>query len=96
MFRLRARYAVRRDDGIAMLFVIAMGLVITAFVVAMFSTVLQSSATARVHRNVTSAQGAAEAALSDVVLKLGQNDVTSGQPNWSVLPGSCTQASPCG
>lgn len=94
MFRLRARYAVRRDDGVAMLFVIAIGLVITAFVVAMFSTVLQSSATARIHRNVTSAEGAAEAALSDVVLKLGQNDTTTGQPNWSVLATACaTQTS---
>ena len=94
MIRLRARYALRRDDGVAMLFVIAIGLVITAFVVAMFSTVLQASTTGRVHRNVTSAQGAAEAALSDVVLKLGQNDPTSGQSNWGVLPTKCpTQTS---
>ena len=81
MIRLRARYARRSDDGVAMLFVIAIGMVVTALVIAMFSSVLQTSATARTQRNITSAQAAAEAGINDAVFKLSQ--YTNGVSNWS-------------
>ena len=71
MIRLRVRYARRPDDGVAMLFVIAMGLIVTALIVAMLSTVLQAQTTTRQHRNITSAQGAAEAGIDDAVYQLG-------------------------
>jgi len=64
-----------------MLFVIAIGLVVTGLVVAMFATVLQTQSSARTQRNITSAEAAAEAGINDAVFKLGQ--YTSGVSNWS-------------
>ena len=81
MISLRLRYSRQKDDGIAMLFVIAMGLIVTAMIVAMLSTVMQTQRTTRQHRNITSAQGAAEAGLDDAVYQLGLT--TNGVPNWS-------------
>jgi hypothetical protein len=69
------------DDGVAMLFVIAIGLVVTGLVVAMFATVLQTQSSARTQRNITSAQAAAEAGINDAVFKLGQ--YTGTVSNWS-------------
>ena len=82
MIRLRAHFARRSDDGVAMLFVIAVALVVTALVIAMFSAVMQTSATARTQRNITSAQAAAEAGVNDAVFNLSQ--YTNGVSNWAL------------
>lgn len=88
MIRLRVRYARRRDDGVAMLFVIAIGLVVSGFMVAMLASVLQTQKTTRLHRNVTSALGAAEAGLDDMIYKLGQTTGTPPTANWATYPTS--------
>jgi hypothetical protein len=82
VIRLRARYARRSDDGVAMLFVIAISLVVTGLVIAMFSTVLQTSKTAKTQRNITSAQAAAEAGVNDAVFNLSQ--IANGVSNWTL------------
>jgi hypothetical protein len=90
VIRLRAHFSRRRDDGIAMLFVIAIGLIVTALIVAMFSSILQTQQTTRQHRNITSAQAAAEAGLDDTVYQLGLTGA-NGQPNWTNFgPGGST------
>ncbi len=93
MIRLRARYNRRPDDGVAMLFVIGIGLVVSLFIVAMLATVLQNQTTTRVHRNITSAQSAAEAGLGDAIYKLAQYN-GSGNTNWSTLPAQWTKTNP--
>jgi hypothetical protein len=93
MNRLRSRAQGRPDSGLAMLFVIAIGLVIFILVGAMLASVAQTQKTTRKQRNITSAQGAAEAGLNDAVFQLGQYNA-AGQSNWSTLPSSWTKASP--
>ena len=95
MMSLLLRSRRRSDDGVAMLFVIAIGLVVTGVVVAMFATVLQTQSSARTQRNITSAEAAAEAGINDAVFKLGQ--YTSGVSNWSKYTSGAskwTQTSP--
>jgi Tfp pilus assembly protein PilX len=84
VIRLRLRHSLRHDEGVAMLFVIAIGFVVTILAVAMLSSVLQNQRTTRLHRNVTSAQAAAEAGLDDAVYQLGQFN-SSGVSNWTAL-----------
>jgi hypothetical protein len=86
VIRLRMRQSLRNDEGVAMLFVIAIGLVVAGFVVAMLSSTLQAQTTTRVHRNVTSALGAAEAGLDEMVYQLGM--VNGANTNWSTFPAS--------
>lgn len=88
------RRALRGDEGVAMIFVIAVGLVVSILVVAMFGSVLQNSTNSRSHRNVTSAQAAAEAGISDAFFKLSQNDPGTGKTYWSEFAG-CPQSLPC-
>lgn len=95
MIRQRMRSTATGDQGVAMIFVIAIGLFVTILVVAMFGNVLQNSTNSRQHRNVTSAEGAAEAGISDIFFKLSQNDPSSGQTYWSELPTQCPQSNPC-
>lgn len=82
MIRLRLRDSLRRDEGVAMIFVIAIGFVVALLAAAMFASVLQNQRTTRLHRNITSAQAAAEAALDDAVYQLGLGS------QWKTLPGS--------
>jgi hypothetical protein len=79
----------RSDEGIAMLFVIAIGLVVTGLIVAMFATVLQTQSSARTQRNITSAEAAAEAGINDAVFKLGQ--YTAGVSNWTKYTSGASQ-----
>lgn len=88
------RGAVRRgDEGVALIFVLGICFVVTLLIVTLFAAVMQTQHTTRTHRNITSAQGAAEAGLSDAEYQLGQSS-SSGSPNWSVLPGQWTQSTP--
>ena len=77
MIRLRLRESLRRDEGVAMIFVISIGLIVAILAAAMFASVLQNQTSTRYHRNITSAQGAAEAGLDDAVYLLGQG------ANWA-------------
>ena len=81
MIRLRMRQTLRQDEGVAMLFVIAIGMIVAIVAAAMFASVLQNQSTTRRHLDVTSAQGAAEAALDDAVYQLGL--AVSGTSNWT-------------
>jgi len=83
MISLRVRDSLRRDEGVAMLFVIAIGLIVAILAVSMFAAVLQNQKSTRTQRNITSAQGAAEAGLDDMVYKLGQIDTATGKSYWS-------------
>lgn len=83
----------RRDAGVAMIFVIAIGLIVTILATTMLVNVLADQTSARTQRNVTSAEGAAEAGLQDAVFQLGQYNA-AGQSNWSSLPNSWTPAVP--
>ena len=85
----------KRDDGIAMLFVMAIGLIVTGFIVASLASTLHTQRSARSERNITSAQAAAEAGLDDLVFQLGQFDST-GATNWALAGAGSkwTQASP--
>ena len=77
---------VRGEDGIAMLFVIAIGLVVTILVAAMLGSVLASQKTTQRSRNITSAQAAAEAGLDDAVYQLGNFAPNTTTPQWSTWP----------
>jgi hypothetical protein len=85
------RHALRRDEGVAMLFVISIGFVVTLLAIAMFGQVLQNQADSRKQRNITSAQAAAEAGLDDAVFALSQYNA-NGQTNWAYLPTQWTAA----
>lgn len=89
------RRRLQADDGIAMLMVIAVGLVATILVVAMFSTVLAGQKTTERSRNITSAQAAAEAGLDDVVYQLGNFAPDGTTMQWSSWPNTYnSQANP--
>jgi len=92
MTRLRKRAQEHPDSGLAMLMVIAIGMVIFILIGAMVAAVAQDQKTTRRQRNITSAQGAAEAGLNDAVFQLGQ--YTNGVSNWTTLPASWTKATP--
>jgi Tfp pilus assembly protein PilX len=65
-----------------MLMVVAIGMIVAILAAAMFASVLQNQSTTRRHLDVTSAQGAAEAALDDAVYQLGLVG-TNGTANWT-------------
>jgi type II secretory pathway pseudopilin PulG len=96
MIRQRMRASLRDDEGFAMIFVIAIGMVVAILMAAIMANVLQNQSTTRIHRNITSAQGAAEASLDDAVYQLGLVGA-NGQPNWTNFvtgPNAWTQANP--
>lgn len=96
MIRMRMRAALRPDEGVAMLMVIAIGMIVAILAAAMFAAVMQNQSTTRRHVDVTSAQGAAEAALDDAVYQLGLVGA-NGTPNWtnfSTGASAWTKASP--
>ncbi len=92
MTSLRLRTAVEREDGIAMLMVVAISFIVFIFIGAMFTAVLNTQVQTRLQGDITTAQAAAEAGINDWVYKLNQTDPVTGQSNWTVFPPAHTQA----